>query len=54
MKYKVSQGIKVLWNKNGVYQQGITVAIRSVYRHHHSYIGEEKRGAPSSREQWHL
>lgn len=52
MKYKMSQGIKVLRNKNGVYQQGITVAIRSVYGHHHSYVGEEKCGAPSSRGQW--
>lgn len=44
MKYKMSQGIKVLRNKNGMYRRGITVATRSVYGHHHSYLGKEKRG----------
>lgn len=40
MKYKMSRGIKVFRNKNGVCRRGITVATRSAYGRHHSHLGE--------------
>lgn len=44
MKYKMSGGIKVFRNKNGMYRRGFTATTRSLYGHHHSYLGKEKRG----------
>lgn len=36
MKYKMSPGIKVFGNKNGMYWRGITATTRPVCGHHHS------------------
>lgn len=44
MKYKMSGGIKVFRNKNGMYQRGITATTRSLDGHRHSYLGKERRG----------
>lgn len=44
MKYKMSGGIKVFRNKNDMCRRGITATTRSLYGHHHSYLGKEKRG----------